>query len=158
MQLGDIKLILVPTDYSTASAHALRTAIALARASGAEIQLFHVDVDPSTESVSPENIFPSQMLFDSVRAETATRLERVADEVREMGVRCTTVSHCGRSHAAIVEQARQARADLVVVGRHPRHGFGRSLLGTVAARVAEKAPCAVLVVPPADEPGVQASR
>jgi nucleotide-binding universal stress UspA family protein len=39
-------------------------------------------------------------------------------------------------------------ADLVVMGTHGRGGFERLMIGSVAERVLQKAPCPVLLVPP----------
>jgi len=51
----------------------------------------------------------------------------------------------GRAASAIVEEARQFRADLIVVG-HRGHGpIETMLLGSVSAEIVDHAPCAVLV-------------
>ena len=47
----------------------------------------------------------------------------------------------------IVAEAREWRADLLVVGTRARKGPGRVLLGSVAEEVIPRAPCDVLVVP-----------
>lgn len=142
-----LELILVPTDFSPASAGALRVAIHLAKTFNAGIELFHVDVDPSIEGLSPENAFPIRFIFESVHADSRKRLERMADEVRHAGVPSKSVSEFGRSSRAIVEQARASHAGLIVIGRHQAHHLGHSWLGGVAGKVVEHAPCAVLVVP-----------
>ena len=60
---------------------------------------------------------------------------------------CTSASDVGRSYATIVEQARRSGAGLIVMGSHGRHGLSRALLGSVAEKVVEHAPCPVLIVP-----------
>lgn len=57
--------------------------------------------------------------------------------------------HVMRGHPAteLVSLARRARAGLVVVGTHGRHGWDRLRLGSVAEGVVREAPCPVLVVP-----------
>lgn len=50
---------------------------------------------------------------------------------------------------AIVEQAQQSSAQLVVVGTHGRKGLDRLILGSVAEAVVRRAPCSVLTVKPA---------
>jgi nucleotide-binding universal stress UspA family protein len=49
---------------------------------------------------------------------------------------------------AIVAQAQQIRADLVVVGTHGRKGLDRLILGSVAESVVRGAHCSVLTVKP----------
>ena len=46
----------------------------------------------------------------------------------------------------LLEVARAASADLVIVGRRGKDFIARTLLGSVATRVVEQAPCDVLVV------------
>lgn len=46
----------------------------------------------------------------------------------------------------ILDEAVSARADLIVMGTHGRHGFKRFLLGSVAERVVRESPCPVLLV------------
>jgi nucleotide-binding universal stress UspA family protein len=46
----------------------------------------------------------------------------------------------------LLEVARAANADLVIVGRRGKDFVARTLLGSVATRVVEQAPCDVLVV------------
>ena len=55
----------------------------------------------------------------------------------------------GEARFEILHDLETEPADLVVLGTHGRSGFDRLLLGSVAATVARKAPCSVLLVPPA---------
>ena len=52
----------------------------------------------------------------------------------------------GEPGGAIVRAAREAGADLVVVGSHGRSGITKLLMGSVATHVVTHAPCSVLVV------------
>lgn len=82
--------------------------------------------------------------------------EEVRDTIREaVGERLTDAGTSGLSlfvHARIgspadelVQLAREAQADILVVGTHGRSGVGRILLGSVAEKVVRFAPCPVLV-------------
>ncbi|MES1172208.1 MAG: universal stress protein [Bacteroidota bacterium] len=149
MNLDQLKVILVPTDFSDLSQMALATAIQMARAFQASITVLHVDVDPSLVLPPPADVVSIPLVFESMRVDTSEKLEAVAEQVRRAGVACTAVSNTGRTHAAIVEQARQDGVGLIVMGSHARHGFSHALLGSVAEKVVEYAPCPVLVVPSA---------
>jgi nucleotide-binding universal stress UspA family protein len=46
----------------------------------------------------------------------------------------------------LIETAREVAADLLIVGRQGRDFVARTLLGSVAQRVVQQAPCDVLVV------------
>jgi nucleotide-binding universal stress UspA family protein len=147
MALDDLKVILVPTDFSPASAMAVKAAIRLAQLFRASIELFHVNVDPSVVLPPPADLFSFPGVFERVLADTAEKIERVAGEIRDAGVTCTSASDVGRSYATIVEQARRSGAGLIVMGSHGRHGLSHALLGSVAEKVVQHAPCPVLIVP-----------
>ena len=149
MNLDDLKLILVPTDFSETSAVALRAAIRLAQTFHAAIEVFHVNLDPSLVLPPPADVVVRPAAFERILAETAEKLERAVAEVRRAGVTCTSTSEVGRSYSTIVEQARRSGAGLIVMGTHGRHGLSHALLGSVAERVVEHAGCPVLVVPAA---------
>jgi nucleotide-binding universal stress UspA family protein len=54
----------------------------------------------------------------------------------------------------IVDEAEGQGVDLVVIGTHGHSGLKHMLLGSIAERVVQKAPCAVLAVKsPADGDG-----
>ncbi|MEN9581869.1 MAG: hypothetical protein RJA70_4878 [Pseudomonadota bacterium] len=50
----------------------------------------------------------------------------------------------------IIALARQADADVIVMGTHGRTGLNRLLVGSVAEEVVRRAPCGVFVIRPAD--------
>lgn len=58
----------------------------------------------------------------------------------------------GEPAEAILREAREWSADLLVLGTHGRRGAARWLLGSVAESVLRRAPCSVLVIPPARAP------
>jgi universal stress protein A len=51
----------------------------------------------------------------------------------------------GDAADCLLAQAREQRAELLLVGTHSRHGFGHLLMGSVAEKVVREAPCSVLV-------------
>jgi universal stress protein A len=147
MNFDDLKLILVPTDLSESADTALRAAVRLAQTFHAAIEVFHVEIDPTLLLPPPVDAISIPLLFDKVLANTAERLERLVAEVRKAGVTCTSAAEFGKSHAAIVERARLAGAGLIVLGSHGKQGLSHLLLGSVAEKVVQHAPCAVLVIP-----------
>jgi nucleotide-binding universal stress UspA family protein len=52
----------------------------------------------------------------------------------------------GAPSSAIVHQAAEKGADLIVMGTHGRGGVAHLLLGSVAEKVLRTAPCPVLIV------------
>jgi nucleotide-binding universal stress UspA family protein len=52
----------------------------------------------------------------------------------------------GDPRTELVDAAREARADLLVLGSHGRTGMSKLLMGSVASYVVTHAPCSVMVV------------
>ena len=69
-----------------------------------------------------------------------------AAKLRERGRAVETVVREGYPATAIEEEARSRHADLVVIGTRGHSGLKHLLLGSVAERVVQKAPCPVLAV------------
>lgn len=80
--------------------------------------------------------------------ETAARelAERASTELRGCGLEVTPVTVQADPRSALIDDAREGSADLIVVGSHGRSGLSKLLLGSVAAHVVSHAPCSVLVV------------
>lgn len=81
--------------------------------------------------------------------------DRLVDAVRRAAASVPTsvettilVRQAAAPDAAILDEAADGRADLLVLGTHGRSGFRRLLLGSVAESIIRKVPCPVLVVPP----------
>lgn len=147
MKLDDLQLILVPTDFSETSAAAVAAAVALARKFGAAIEVLHVDLDPVLVLPPPGDVITLPFAVESGLAGAAEKLEQTVAAVRAQDVACTGASESGRTHAAIVDHAVKIGAGMIVMGSHGRHGLGHLLLGSVAEKVVQNAPCAVVVVP-----------
>jgi nucleotide-binding universal stress UspA family protein len=139
--------IVHPTDFSKASGPAFRRALAMARASRAELRLVHV-VEP--RAVVLEDSFMTARTWQSIaeadRRDARRRLARLVGAARKRGVRARAVVLEGLPFEQIAREARRCRADLIVIGTHGRTGLARLLLGSVASRVLAHAPCPVLTV------------
>jgi universal stress protein A len=134
--------ILVPIDFSKASAKALVYASALAKQFGAKITpLFVVEL--------PEVVGMFQLLLDDDEMKEACRA-KLAKFVRKAALPGELVNsplvRQGRPHREITEAARTLKVDLIVISTHGYTGVNRALLGSVTERVVREAPCPVLVV------------
>ena len=117
-----------------------------------------VAVDASEESLAALNAFSTTMdvvLADvhlvSVAprqdAESASALERAAEQLDINGLRCTTEVRYGRAAREIVECAKERDAGLVVVGARKRDGLSAAFHGSVSRSVLDRAPCSVFCAP-----------
>ncbi len=144
--MKDIKLILVPVDFSVGSARALEHALFLRETLGAELRLLHV-VEPTR--------YASPMLPLGLPGGGYVPLERFTrDHFRKEMEQflapfgrhdwLTDVLEDGLPVDAILRAAEPCQ--LIVMGTHGRTGFRRWVAGSVTERVARLAPCPVLAV------------
>ena len=146
------KRILVALDGSPASNAGLKAAVQLATDQRATLLGLHVIDDAAVALNFEGSYFPSsyvETFYASLR-ETARKTLAKADALaRGAGVEMTpllveargaTVAH------AIVQQARKAKADVIVLGTHGRRGLQRMLMGSDAEAVVREAGVPVMLV------------
>lgn len=151
--------VLCPTDFSEVSTKAEAYATALADHYGASLHLLHVD--PPMPIMAPYGEIPVDVrLFEEQREQALADLAAAGDRARARGVDTATSVRGGHAAREILAVADEQAADLLVIGTHGRGGVEHLLLGSVAEKIVRKAPCPVMVVPPASHPetGVLFSR
>jgi len=140
--------ILVPTDFSEHSEHALHYAASLGERFGATIHLIHVNTLHRYSPDETDVAFPDLTPFLD-RADRAARQQLDAG-VDHGGLAEATVTKALvrslKAHDAIVDYARSKDVDIIVLATHGRTGVSYALLGSVAERVVRYAPCPVLAI------------
>src|SRR5215510_12978564 len=132
-----IESILCPTDLSPDSDEAMRYAIALSRAYGAELILLHCDA-----SGAP----PNQSVHDAAAERIRQSLAKYSGSPDLIGIDWkSSVVSCDDIGEAISSAASLLRADLIVM-RSRRRPHRAALLGSTAESVSRTAPCPVLVI------------
>ena len=138
--------ILVPTDFSTPSLYAVKTALDLVKDSKGAITLIHV-VDP----------IPPLALVESGLIAADDLERRVAEAERDLSVLAHDYSNgiqiafrvgVGSPDAEISKMATLERFDVIALTSHGRSGFPRMLLGSTAEAVLRLAHTPVLVIKP----------
>ena len=146
-----IESILVPVDYSEHAFRAASIALAMAQGLRASLTLLHLRISDEAvrETVAIER--------EDLAAVTQERLERlmmalvsgVDEETLESIVPCSHAQVRKDAYAAsavIVEFVEAHGVDLIVMGARARARIRNMLLGDVAKRVIEDAPCPVMVL------------
>jgi nucleotide-binding universal stress UspA family protein len=132
-----IKNILVPTDFSPISRHAVQHAERIAVAAGARITLLNV-VEPLGSAFGTSGMLElSSLMEEKQRRASIKKLEGIA---RRMGnrfrLKTDTLTATGRIAPEITNAAATTSADLIVMGTHGSTGFVENLLGSNTYRVA----------------------
>jgi nucleotide-binding universal stress UspA family protein len=143
-----LKQILVATDFSDPSEAALVYGRELARNFGSTLRVVHAVDDLIARSAGSDGfVFSDADLQDQVEATARTRVESLlTNEDREL-LRAEAVVIVSNTPAyAIVDYARKADVDLIVMGTHGRGAVAHLLMGSVAERVVRMAPCPALTV------------
>jgi universal stress protein A len=139
------KIVLCPVDFSPASRVAFDEAVLVAREASARLVLVHVyqallPPVPELPLISPEVVQRAAVALEAQLA--MWRTEAVSRGVTSVETELLE----GAPWDRIVEAARTARADLVIMGTQGRTGLRHALLGSVAEKVVRHARCSVLVV------------
>jgi len=133
------KNILVPTDFGAAADTALRYARALAHAFGSTLHVMHVRENTFLRATAADPRDLHDAVFNNLQ-------QLLTDEDRRVLRGRAVVETSDRPAEAIVEYARTAAIDWIVMGTRGRTGVNRALMGSVAERVVRTSTCPVLTV------------
>jgi nucleotide-binding universal stress UspA family protein len=142
------KRILVPLDGSAPSRAGLEQALALAKSEGGRLRLIHV-VDENALMQGMEPAFNIGELLDALAEEGRKLLAEASALARRRGVKADTVLHeqrLGRVADRVIREAKNWRADVIVMGTHGRRGIGRLVMGSDAESVLRESPVPLLLV------------
>jgi len=142
--------ILAPTDFSDDSKNALGYVVELANKFGSEVLLMHVDQPLAPVMVgdlSPGfDIGTVNRIAEEQRLMALKELDQETAKLRDAGLKARSLMRVGSPFLEIIHAAQSEGADLIVMGTHGRSGLAHVLMGSVAERVVNKAPCPVLTV------------
>lgn len=148
-----IRLILLPTDFSDCANYALSYAASLARTFGASIICVHV-IEPMVPTVGYSGMtepMPIADITDQLEDSAERELPKLSGCEECVGLQVEEVIVHGEAASEIVRVAKDRNVDLIVVSSHGRTGLGRILFGSTAEAVVRHASCPVLVVKPSQE-------
>lgn len=140
-----IRSILSPVDFGAGSDHALETALDLAKAVGATVQLLHVYQIPVYGF--PDGAFLAGPEIAARLSDAAQKgLDGVVQRIAARGVKVEGHLRQGNPPDEICAVATQLGVDLIVLGTHGRKGIAHALMGSVAERVVRTSNIPVLSV------------
>lgn len=151
-QKGPFKIIVAAVDFSQTSARALARAAHFAAQDGAELHVLHVFAAPWRQ-LSFGEMMP--LISPEMEKEYRDGLERqLAEFARPIasahpGLRLRTICHDTNTHrSGIVDYAKSASADLIVLGTRGRTNLRDILLGSTAEKALAASHCSILAVKP----------
>jgi len=140
-----VRRILVPIDFSDHADSIVEWAGHLAEEHDSAVILLHVYHFP-VEFQQVEGAYLPADFWSSVKEEARKTLSGYGERLREQGLRVEEIVREGYPATVIEEEVARQDADLIVIGSRGRTGVKHLLLGSIAERVVQKAPCPVLTV------------
>ena len=142
------KHILVATDGSELSDKAVDAAVGLAGNLGAKLTGFHATQD---YPIMPFPDVAGSLTPATWKADQGKRARRILEKVeakaKKAGVACDTgFSLAVHPYEAIIQAAKKARCDLIVMASHGRRGIKGIVLGSETNKVLTHSKLPVLVV------------
>ncbi|MDO6526291.1 universal stress protein [Motilimonas sp. 1_MG-2023] len=141
------KNILVPVDLNATgfSDKALKTAIWQAKQSQAK--LFLLTILPGMNMPMVASYFPESAI-KAMANDTRAQLKAFAEE--KIPDQLDVVVHVGQGkpYRQILTYAHEQQIDLIIMPSHKRSKLNKAVLGSVAAKVVERAPIDVMVIKP----------
>jgi nucleotide-binding universal stress UspA family protein len=140
--------IVVGTDGSETATEAVRTAVELAKLSGAQLEIVsaYQPVPQSRLRDEGEGISGDVSYAVNPREDVQFVLDKAAAEAKKAKVDVVTHPREGDPADAILDVAEENNADLVMVGNKGMTGARRFLLGSVPNKISHHAPCDVWIV------------
>jgi len=142
-----LKNILVATDFSAPSDAAIVYGRELAQSFGARLTIFHAAGNIAARGYGADGfVFTDLGVQHDYEAAAHRQIDETCGEHQGGLKRISVVVTSNQPASAIVDYARQAGSDLIVMGTHGRGAVAHLLMGSVAERVVRTAPCPVLTV------------
>lgn len=138
---GAYQRIIVATDFSDSSRHALQAA--LRYFPGRKLVLYHAHTVPLADNLPPSVISAASQRIEKRECAEFLAACDLTDEERS---RLQVVIEAGPVETALACHVRKQEAELVVVGSHGSSGLMNILLGSTSARLLEWLPCDTMVV------------
>lgn len=140
--------ILVPIDGSSTAQRGLDEAVALAHDLGSRLLILNV-VDARLLIGEVSAYMPPEKLLEDWLEAGKKLVDKAVDTARAEGLDAEGIVRCNpalRVCDTIVQEAKNAQADLIVMGTHGRRGLRRLALGSDAELVLRESPLPVLLV------------
>ena len=138
--MSEIKKVLLPIDFSTASAKILQYAIFIAEKFNAKIFIVNVTEYPLTLSGDPT--FTSSAVISAME-KMGSFVEKNKGQIPVSFESFTLFGHAAEK---IIGYAETENVDLIIIGSHGHKMLDKMLFGSVAEKVIKLSPCPVLTI------------
>lgn len=144
----NMQTILLATDFSEDALAALDASIELAKQFNATLRVLHgyyVDVPAVYGGLGGDVLIPTDIVAP-VKEAAQKAVEELVAELSAKGIASSGRAVMGDASGAILREAEEIDADMIVMGTRGLTGLKHILLGSTAERVVRLAECPVLTL------------
>lgn len=146
-KLKPFEKILFCTDFSENADFAFHYALdAVRRRPGAVLHLLHVIPEPEAQFWK-SYLYEIENIDEKAKADIDEKIDEAYRHYLPEETPLVVEIRIGKDYDVILEYAEAIDADLIVMGRQGKSGWGTMLFGNVTEKVTRHASCAVLVIP-----------
>jgi nucleotide-binding universal stress UspA family protein len=144
------KKIILTTDLSENADAAIPYAVELAKKWEGSIELVYVleDMIYYANPAAAEGLVPVEWMVANRRDHEVQLKIRAEELTKTQNVKVVDVMLQGHAANAIVDYAKESKADCVIIATHGRTGFSHFIFGSVAERVVQLCAIPVLSIRP----------
>lgn len=156
MKTKEMKKVMIALDYDPTAQKVAETGFSLAKALGAETILLHVIADPvyySSPEYSPIMGLTGAMEISSIQLDSLDGLKKLSQQFLDKSKRhlgdetIQTLVKEGDFAETILKAAKDAHADIIVMGSHSKKWLEKIVMGSVTENVLNQTLIPLLVVP-----------
>ena len=145
--MQEIHQIIVPVDFSKTTSKLVDYATYMAEKLSATIHFVNVaEINQGHDMLLGSSVFGD--IKEKIIAAAEERMANLLEDNGERCKGCTGKVVNGDTVDAIIDHARNEKADLIIISTHGTKGLEKILLGSVAERVIRKSPCPTLIYNP----------
>jgi nucleotide-binding universal stress UspA family protein len=145
--MQEIHQIIIPIDFSKTTVKLVNYASYIADKLSATLHFVHVaEINQGHDMLLGSSVFGD--LKDKIIAAAQERMANLLEDNSARCKGCTGKVVTGDIVEAIIDYAKNEKADLIIISTHGTKGLEKILLGSVAERVIRKAPCPTLIYNP----------
>ncbi|HLV23334.1 MAG TPA: universal stress protein [Moheibacter sp.] len=139
--------ILVPIDFSDFNQTVISKAIDHAKLVNGEIYLIHIATLDIGVIVSETGFTYLPELEQTALNEEAEQMSKLKSEIEAKGIMCETIVKQGIPADIIVQEAKDLKVDLIVIGSLGHNALYNMFIGSVASDVIKHSSVPLLVIP-----------
>lgn len=146
MRAGQLKSILVPTDFSETGLLAVDHAAYMAKLFQAKLYILHV-IETSEFLLGPYSSVMNIRDLEEIETVVTEKLDELEQRIRsEQGISVQKIVNSGRISSCIAETAKNIHADMIIMGTHGAKGFEEYFIGSNAHKTVTISPCPVITI------------